>query len=202
SLTAGNYTVTPSKSGYSFEPTDRSYSPLNSNQDNQNFTGTASPQPDVDVKPDIVISFGSVAAGSSQVIPSTFSVENTGNITQKYRLQLTGVPAGWSVKESPGAPTGYDQIKILALFTTSNPPAISDFTDDVPTISGGDIVRASTYDVATSSSFAILLEDESVKGYNCTVGSIRYLWFRFDAPQFTDIITEQFITVTVTAIQE
>ncbi|OGS19767.1 MAG: hypothetical protein A3J83_03380 [Elusimicrobia bacterium RIFOXYA2_FULL_40_6] len=39
-LSAGNYTVTPSKTGYSFSQPSRSYSPLSSNQNNQDFTGT------------------------------------------------------------------------------------------------------------------------------------------------------------------
>ena len=38
-LASGNYTVTPSKSDYTFNPTNKSYSPLNSNQDNQDFIG-------------------------------------------------------------------------------------------------------------------------------------------------------------------
>ncbi|MFH1957304.1 MAG: carboxypeptidase regulatory-like domain-containing protein, partial [bacterium] len=38
-LTSGNYTVTPSKTGLVFIPSSRSYSPLNSNQSSQNFTG-------------------------------------------------------------------------------------------------------------------------------------------------------------------
>jgi len=38
-LVSGNYTVTPSKTGWVFIPSNRSYSPLNSNQSNQNFTG-------------------------------------------------------------------------------------------------------------------------------------------------------------------
>ncbi|MBU1345283.1 MAG: hypothetical protein KKD66_27035, partial [Proteobacteria bacterium] len=39
-LSSGNYTVTPSKTSYTFTPASRGYNPLNSNQDNQNFTGT------------------------------------------------------------------------------------------------------------------------------------------------------------------
>lgn len=39
-LVSGNYTVTPSKEGYSFSPPQRSYSPLDANKDNQNFVGT------------------------------------------------------------------------------------------------------------------------------------------------------------------
>lgn len=39
-LTSGNYTVTPSKPGWSFDPPSYSYSPLDSDKDNQNFIGT------------------------------------------------------------------------------------------------------------------------------------------------------------------
>jgi alpha-galactosidase len=41
-LPTGNYTVTPSKTGYSFTPANRSYSLLNSNQSAQNFTAACS----------------------------------------------------------------------------------------------------------------------------------------------------------------
>jgi hypothetical protein len=40
-LIAGNYTVTPSKTGFTFSPASRSYSPLGSNQTGQNFTAAA-----------------------------------------------------------------------------------------------------------------------------------------------------------------
>jgi len=42
-LLQGNYTTTPSKAGYSFSPVNRSYSPLNANQSNQDFLGTPPP---------------------------------------------------------------------------------------------------------------------------------------------------------------
>jgi hypothetical protein len=46
-LVAGNYTVTPSKLGWTFEPVFRSYAPLSANQANQNYIGTAIPSVDV-----------------------------------------------------------------------------------------------------------------------------------------------------------
>ncbi len=42
-LVDGNYTITPSLAGYDFEPDFRLYAPLNSDQMNQNFTGTYVP---------------------------------------------------------------------------------------------------------------------------------------------------------------
>jgi len=39
-LTPGNYTVTPSITGYSFTPANNGYNPLDADQTNQNFTGT------------------------------------------------------------------------------------------------------------------------------------------------------------------
>jgi len=38
-LSGGNYTVTPSKSAYTFNPVSLSYNPLNADQTNQSFTG-------------------------------------------------------------------------------------------------------------------------------------------------------------------
>jgi hypothetical protein len=155
----------------------------------------------VDAEPKLVLNFGSIPAGTSAVIPSTFSITNFGNVRVNYNLQLTGVPSCWSVKEASGA-TGYEQIKVLALFTSANPPAVGSFVDNIATNYAGDIVRASTYDVATSSNFAVVTDNVSVKGYYCTVAVVRSLWFRFDAPSATVNITSQYITVTVTASQD
>jgi len=51
-LNAGNYTVTPSKAQYSFTPGSLTYSSLNANQTNQNFTGT------FDASSSVSMSFG------------------------------------------------------------------------------------------------------------------------------------------------
>jgi len=145
--------------------------------------------------------FGEVDAGQSDVLTDGFTVENTGNITQKYQLRLTGVPTAWAAKNVAGAPE-WEQAKILGLFTTQSPLSATHFNDNPPDAGDGDIVRSTTDDQATSTNFAISEEGVEVKGYNVTVGGIRYLWFRFDAPSGTSITNEQFLTVTVTAIQQ
>ncbi|MBA7528088.1 hypothetical protein ES705_20271 [subsurface metagenome] len=145
--------------------------------------------------------FGEVPANQSDVLSDEFTVENTGNITQKYQLRLTGVPTGWTAKNVAGAP-GWNEVKILGLFTTQSPPNTTHFNDNPPNTGDGDIVRTTNDDEATSTNFAISGEGAEVKGYNVTVGGIRYLWFRFDAPSGTSITNEQFLTVTVTAIQQ
>ena len=37
----GSYTITPAKTGWAFNPVNKSYTPLDANKDDQNFTGTA-----------------------------------------------------------------------------------------------------------------------------------------------------------------
>jgi len=53
---------------------------------------------------------------------------------------------------------------------------------------------------ATATVYAITAEGASVKGYDCTQNAVRKLWFRFDAPSGTNLTTQQWITVTVTAV--
>jgi len=145
--------------------------------------------------------FGEVPANQSDVLSDGFTVTNTGNVTQKYQLRLTGVPTGWTAKNVAGAP-GWEEVKILGLFTTQSPLSASHFDDNPPNTGDGDIVRSTSNDTATSTNFAISTEGAGVKGYDVTVSGIRYLWFRFDAPSGTSIKNEQFLTVTVTAIQQ
>jgi len=145
--------------------------------------------------------FGQVPANQSAVLSSEFAVKNNGNITQKYQLCLTDVPTGWTAKEVTGTP-GWEEVKLLGLFTTQSPIETTHFDDNPPNASDGDIVRTTNNDIATSTNFAISGEGAEVKGYNVTIGGIRYLWFRFDAPSGTSITSEQFLTVTVTAIQQ
>jgi len=145
--------------------------------------------------------FGEVPANQSAVLSDGFTVTNTGNISQKYQLRLTDVPTGWTAKNVSGAP-GWEEAKILGLFTTQSPLSTTHFNDNPPDTGDGDIVRSTSNDTATSTNFAISTEGAEVKGYNVTVSGIRYLWFRFDAPSGTTITSQQFLTVTVTAIQQ
>ena len=81
------------------------------------------------------LAFGSVAAGGGNSAVSTAgcTCTNTGSTTESYNLQLTGIPAGWSVLNATGA-TGAEQFKLLALFTSETPAASGSFID------GNDIV--------------------------------------------------------------
>ena len=141
------------------------------------------------------LAFGSVAAGvGTAVTGAGASVTNIGTTSQSYRLQVTDKPAQWSVLETAGA-TGSEQIKLLALFTTTNPPALGDFTD----AGAEDIVLLSGTKNAGASIFAINTEGAAAQGLNCTATSVRKLWFKFFAPASTTLTGAQLLTVTVTA---
>ncbi|MBD3271712.1 MAG: hypothetical protein GF384_04140, partial [Elusimicrobia bacterium] len=77
-LETGNYTVTPTKQGWSFDPVKREYTPLSQNMANQNFTGTLIPDP----KPAITVSHTSleftVVEGNNPQDKS-FTITNSGD---------------------------------------------------------------------------------------------------------------------------
>jgi len=141
------------------------------------------------------LAFGSVTAGNSDVNDAPgCTVTNDGTALNDYKLKITDKPATWSVKEDAGS-TIWNQFRLLGLFTSSSPPASGNFD------TADDIVKASTDTTATTAIYAITAEGSSVKGYDCTQNAVRKLWFRFDAPSGTDLTGEQWITVTVYAIQ-
>ena len=134
--------------------------------------------------------FGSVTAGASDVSDSGCTVTNDGSERNDYQLAITAKPTDWSVVS--GSP-GYNNIRLLALFTSKTGLGTADFAiaDDI-------VTEGQT--TATTDIYAITAEGLSVKGYDCTKNAVRKLWFRFDAPTGTNLITQQWITVTVTAI--
>jgi len=78
-ISSGTYTVSPSKADYTFNPVSRSYSPLNSNRQNENYTsGTGSGS-------------GGGAGGGSQeapaetVKPAKFHIGSAGAIRKKIQ---------------------------------------------------------------------------------------------------------------------
>ncbi|MCB4792176.1 MAG: carboxypeptidase regulatory-like domain-containing protein [Elusimicrobia bacterium] len=78
-LKAGNYTITPSKTDYSFSSINNTYANLSANQDNQNFTGT-------------LITYyikGYVKDTNGQVI-SGVTVALTGDSSQQYITSSSG----------------------------------------------------------------------------------------------------------------
>jgi len=140
------------------------------------------------------LAFGDVNAGQSDVNDAPgCTVTNVGSTQDDYRLQITDKPATWSVEETAASP-GWEEFRLLALFTSSTPITTDFSTSD-------DIVLASGQTTATGDIYAITAEGASVKGYDCTKTSVRKLWFRFDAPSGTTLTTQQWITVTVYAIQ-
>jgi len=142
------------------------------------------------------LAFGGVNAGESGVSTGGCTVTNDGTALNDYKLRITAKPATWSVKEDAGS-TVWNEFRLLGLFTSSDPPGPTDFVETA----AEDIVKASTDTTATTDIYAINAEGAEVKGYGCTQNAVRKLWFKFDAPSGTDLITQQWITVTVYAIQ-
>ncbi|MBA7557573.1 hypothetical protein ES705_50334 [subsurface metagenome] len=140
------------------------------------------------------LAFGDVNAGASDVSDSGCTVTNDGSTQNDYLLQITASPSGWSVEETVGS-VDWNEFRLLALFTSNTSLITGDFSTD------NDIVNSSVQTTASSTIYAITAEGASVKGYDCTENAVRKLWFRFDAPSGTDLTSQQWITVTVTAVQ-
>jgi len=99
-LPSGNYTVTPSKSGYSFEPSNRSYSQLSNNQENQNFIGSP-------LLPTISISttsmnFSAIQGGSNPA-SQTFTITNSGASGSTLTWTMSDDTAWLTVSPSSGS---------------------------------------------------------------------------------------------------
>ena len=138
------------------------------------------------------LGLGSLATGGSAV-SSAATVTNDGSTTEIYQLALTGMPAAWSVYSGAGAPP-YNQIKVQGLFC-SKTALTGDFNDT------DDIITGSNQS-ATSTKYAIDAEDETItSGTGCTIGAVRKLWFQFYAPSGSSVVGQQYVSVTVTAIQ-
>ena len=140
------------------------------------------------------VAFGSVNTGTSDVSSTGCTVTNDGSALNDYRLRITAKPATWTVENTAGS-VDWNEFRLLGLFTSNSSLVTGDFS------TADDIVLDSGQTTATADIYAITAEGASVKGYDCTEASVRKLWFRFDAPSGTDLITEQWITVTVYAIQ-
>jgi hypothetical protein len=142
------------------------------------------------------LAFPAVSAGTGNAVVSTAgcTVTNTGSTTESYNLQLTAYPAGWTVLEAAGNPAA-EQMKLLALFTSSNPPAAGSFSD----AAAEDVVKQTGTTNASGTVYALNTEGASVQGFNCTASAARQLWFKFIAPSATVLTTQQWLTVTVTA---
>jgi len=80
-LVSGAYTVTPTKSGYTFNPVSRTYSLLNANQDDQNFIGTyIGSGPILKYNP-TALDFGYLDPGQSRTLTFNITNQGTGTLT-------------------------------------------------------------------------------------------------------------------------
>ncbi len=99
-LTAnGNYTVTPSKTGYSFTPPSRDYLNLNSNITTANFTGAPLPPPPPSFNKTINYAYNSVGAlsgiGTDLIGSNPNATENVLNsLTYRASGALNGLNYG------------------------------------------------------------------------------------------------------------
>jgi hypothetical protein len=109
-LLAGNYTVTPTKLTWRFEPDHRDYTPLNSNRIDQNYIGIPIPPVNVWIPdtsgspPDTVvvpIKIGDVAG--RDVVACDITVTYDASVLTALDASLGGVlPAGWSIASYSG----------------------------------------------------------------------------------------------------
>ncbi len=138
--------------------------------------------------------FGTVLKNSTNVATSSITVTNDGNVAERYSLNLTA-PTGWTAVTDT-AP-GVEQFRMCGNFQTATVQA-SHF---VIAVSSSDAIGIAQR-VCSNADFAKDNEGEAVKGYSVTATQERYLWFRFEAPTSTTLMTQQTITVTITAEQQ
>jgi hypothetical protein len=130
--------------------------------------------------------FGMLQKATTTVAATPFVVQNSGNVSETYSLNVTN-PAGWTTV--PGAP-GIDQYRMDALFTGAAPASVNFAADDAI----GNASQAST-----ASTFAIPADALGVKGVTVPVSASRQLWLQFAAPLDTVVTIKQRIVVTISA---
>lgn len=85
-LAEGSYTITPSKTGYGFSPTERTYSPLNTDLSSQNFSATS-----------VTYTISGSISGATEV-----SVQLSGTVS---RSTITDAMGEYSFEDLPGGGT-------------------------------------------------------------------------------------------------
>ncbi len=131
------------------------------------------------------IAFGTVTAGSVTVSTDSSQVVNdSGNVTETYSLNLTDDPGGWTaVQAAPAA----EEYCLSAQFNSSRP--------DTGAFNYTDHALSTTSTACSATKFAGV--DQT--GLSVPVSEARYLWFKFEAPTSTTVTTQQTIVVTITA---
>jgi len=99
-------TVTPSLSGYSFNPSNRSYSNITTPQTNQDFTAFSNVPPQIYLKP-LLLRYTADDSGL-QTCPQVFTISNTG---QGVLMWTASADSGW-IKISPSSGSGSGKVSV------------------------------------------------------------------------------------------
>ncbi|MCD4819599.1 MAG: hypothetical protein K8S23_13000 [Candidatus Cloacimonetes bacterium] len=134
---AGNYTVTPSLPGYTFNPIDRSYTNLTSNQIDQNFVATAPPTYSIS---------GTITGTSSVTVNLTGDATQTTTTDGSGNYSFSGLSAGtYSVTPLK---VGYDFSPMWYTYYLTSNQTGQDFTATLSTYTvTGNISGASSVPV-------------------------------------------------------
>jgi hypothetical protein len=157
-LNSKNYTVTPSKSGYSFTPVSISTSSLGANMANQNFTALALASTGYYMKGYILNASGTGISGVSVALTGGVTMSTSTPVSGQYQfLNLPGYAAYFVTPSKTGLIFSPGSINITSLntsldnqnFTVSNTNSISGYVYDtrMSGISGATVALAGSKNV-------------------------------------------------------
>jgi hypothetical protein len=144
------------------------------------------------------VALGVVSAGS-RTVSSGVTVTNNGNVAVNYRLQLTGVPNGWTYAQVSSGQDLEENSFVMGAKFASSAPALTDFNiaGDADTGFNGPDFLETAQVTCNGTRFAT---DGDNDGYQVAAGASQTLYFRFDAPPSTNVTTQQSIVVSITAV--
>ena len=135
------------------------------------------------------LQFGSLSPGTTNVITSSITVTNTGNVTQKFLIYID-TPTIWV--PTTGSTT-LDTFRLTGVFKNAQPVS-ADFSIS------NDVITGSTA-TATTTNFARDADPDTEKGFNVLPGTTRSLWFQIEMPPYSSTTADQVITLHATASQ-
>lgn len=142
--------------------------------------------------------FGVVGEGQSAVATSSIQVQNDGNDTEDFSLQITGIPAVWTVEETAAAP-GADEFKVYALFDDNGQVPNGNGLDAIDYDEDDLVLASSSRNPSNPGPVNYYFDSGDESGDEIPTTQSRYLWFMFTAPNPSTDYTQQSITVTVSA---
>lgn len=145
---------------------------------------------DVTINSPAEIDFGSVAIGGSTVAVTGIDVENSGNISQSYQLNLDllgGTGTAWTA----GAAAGTDQFALFAVFNGATQPLPAAFGAEDNVLTGAANSTATVYSNGV---------ETGVNVSPVAASDNRTLWLRMDMPTFSNSANaEEQFNLVVTA---